>query len=212
MKWLLDALKNDVLAGPLAGAPPLVRSFVLEGLVDGVGTVLTFLPLMAVFFGAMAVVEDSGYLSRAAWLMDALMGRLGLDGRAFVMQLMGFGCNVPALLGTRIMRNRAARLLSMLVIPFSLCSARLQVFLFMTAAVFTAGGADRAVRALTCELRRGVPDGRALAAPLREPRAHADGAAPLPAAHARMVIMEAWRATSHFLRRRRRASSSPACC
>ncbi len=135
--------RTTSLPSALAGAPPLVRSFVLDGLVDGVGTVLTFLPLMAVFFGAMAVVEDSGYLSRAAWLMDALMGKLGLDGRAFVMQLMGFGCNVPALLGTRVMRNRAARLLSMLVIPFSLCSARLQVFLFITAAVFTPGGGAR---------------------------------------------------------------------
>jgi ferrous iron transport protein B len=73
MKWLLEALKSEVLAVALAGAPALLRSFVLDGLVDGVGTVLTFLPLMAVFFGAMAIVEDSGYLSRAAWLMDALM-------------------------------------------------------------------------------------------------------------------------------------------
>ena len=102
---------------------------------------------MVVFFGAMALVEDSGYLSRAAWLMDALMGRLGLDGRAFVMQLMGFGCNVPALIGTRVLRNRAARLLSMLVIPFSLCSARLQVFVFITAAVLRpAAGRSRCSR------------------------------------------------------------------
>jgi ferrous iron transport protein B len=85
----------------------------------------------------MAVVEDSGYLSRAAYLMDALMSRMGLDGRSFVMLLMGFGCNVPALMGTRVMRSRALRLLSMLVIPFSLCSARLQVFLFIIAALFS---------------------------------------------------------------------------
>jgi len=202
MKWLLDALKNDVLAGPLAGAPPLLRSFVLEGLVDGVGTVLTFLPLMAVFFGAMAVVEDSGYLSRAAWLMDALMGRLGLDGRAFVMQLMGFGCNVPALLGTRIMRNRAARLLSMLVIPFSLCSARLQVFLFMTAAVFSPRAAPVALFALYL-----VSFAAAfLTAALWQRRftSHEPMLMELPPYRLptpRMVIMEAWRATSHFLRR-----------
>jgi ferrous iron transport protein B len=85
----------------------------------------------------MTLVEDSGYLSRAAFLMDALMAKMGMDGRGFVMLLMGFGCNVPALMGTRVMRSRPLRLLTMLVIPFSLCSARLQVFVFMTAALFT---------------------------------------------------------------------------
>ncbi len=84
----------------------------------------------------MAAVEDSGYLARAAFLMDALMRRVGLDGRAFVMQMMGFGCNVPALMGTRVMRTRALRLLAMLVIPFSLCSARLAVFVFIISATF----------------------------------------------------------------------------
>ena len=86
----------------------------------------------------MAIVEDSGYLARAAFLTDSLMARMGLDGRGFVMILMGFGCNVPALMGTRVMRSRALRWLSMLVIPFSLCSARLQVFVFITTALFTA--------------------------------------------------------------------------
>jgi ferrous iron transport protein B len=89
----------------------------------------------------MAIVEDTGYLSRAAFLMDSLMARMGLDGRSFVMLLMGFGCNVPALMGTRVMRSRALRLLTMLVIPLSLCSARLQVFLFMSAAMFSAKAA-----------------------------------------------------------------------
>ena len=84
------------------------------------------------------MVEDSGYLSRAAFLMDALMAKMGLDGRGFVMMLMGFGCNVPALMGTRIMRSKPMRLLTMLVIPLSLCSARLQVFIFMITALFTA--------------------------------------------------------------------------
>jgi ferrous iron transport protein B len=93
--------------------------------------------VIGLFFLAMGVVEDSGYLSRAAYLMDAFMERLGLDGRSFVLSLMGFGCNVPAILGTRVMRARGLRLLSMLVIPFSLCSARLNVFLFMAAVFFT---------------------------------------------------------------------------
>ncbi|HXU92281.1 MAG TPA: ferrous iron transporter B, partial [Gallionella sp.] len=96
-----------------------------------------FVPIIVLFFLFMAMVEDSGYLSRAAFLMDALMAKMGLDGRGFVMLLMGFGCNVPALMGTRVMRSRSLRLLTMLVIPFSLCSARLQVFVFITAALFS---------------------------------------------------------------------------
>jgi ferrous iron transport protein B len=84
----------------------------------------------------MAMVEDSGYLARAAYLTDAFMARLGLDGRGFVMQLMGFGCNVPAILGTRVMRERKQRLLTMLIIPFSLCSARLQVVVFFSGILF----------------------------------------------------------------------------
>jgi ferrous iron transport protein B len=99
--------------------------------------VASFLPIIFVFFLVMAAVEDSGYLARAAFLADALMARMGLDGRAFVLQLMGFGCNVPAIMGTRVMRSRGMRLLTMLTIPFSLCSARLQVFLFFTTAVFS---------------------------------------------------------------------------
>ena len=102
---------------------------------------LTFIPILFVFFVLMAVVEDSGYLARAAFLMDASMTRLGLDGRSFVMHLMGFGCNVPAILGTRIMRERKLRLLTMLVIPFSVCSARLQVFLFFVSTLFSAQAA-----------------------------------------------------------------------
>jgi ferrous iron transport protein B len=93
-------------------------------------------PVIILFFFGMAIVEDSGYLSRSAFLMDAFMEKLGLDGRSFVMSLMGFGCNVPAIMGTRVMRSPGLRLLSMMVIPFSLCSARLNVFMFMTTALF----------------------------------------------------------------------------
>jgi ferrous iron transport protein B len=134
--WLLQTVREQALAPALRNWHPVLASFVLEGVFDGVGTVLSFLPIIVLFFLFMAIVEDSGYLSRAAFLMDAIMARLGLDGRAFVMQLMGFGCNVPALMGTRIMRSRGLRLLTMLIIPFSLCSARLQVFVFLTTAIF----------------------------------------------------------------------------
>lgn len=135
--WVLEAFKQGALEPMLAGLPAALHGLLIEGIYNGVGTVATFVPIIILFFLFMALVEDSGYLSRAAFLMDALMARLGLDGRSFVMLLLGFGCNVPALMGTRVMRSRALRLLTMLVIPFSLCSARLQVFVFITAAIFS---------------------------------------------------------------------------
>ncbi len=134
---LIDGFSLHVLTPALASWPPFLRAFVVDGLVLGIGTVSAFLPVIFLFFLAMGVVEDSGYLSRAAFLMDAFMERLGLDGRSFVLSLMGFGCNVPAILGTRVMRSSGLRLLSMLIIPFSLCSARLNVFLFMASVFFT---------------------------------------------------------------------------
>jgi ferrous iron transport protein B len=134
-------LRDTALVPLLAGLPHAIQGFLLDGIYNGVATVAAFVPVIVLFFLFMAMVEDSGYLSRAAFLMDALMARLGLDGRGFVMLLMGFGCNVPALMGTRVMRSRAMRLLTMLVIPFSLCSARLQVFIFFTAALFSAKAA-----------------------------------------------------------------------
>lgn len=148
MKWLFDHFAALVLVPALAGLPEVLRGFLIEGLYGGVSTVASFVPVIVLFFFFMAVVEDSGYLSRAAYLMDALMFRLGLDGRSFVMLLMGFGCNVPAIMGTRVMRSQALRLLSMLVIPFSLCSARLQVFLFVIGALFSPGRAPLVLMSL----------------------------------------------------------------
>jgi ferrous iron transport protein B len=135
--WILDEFRTlalDPLENMLPGA---VFGLLVHGIYDGIATVASFVPVIVLFFFMMALVEDSGYLSRAAYLTDALMARFNLDGRGFVMMLMGFGCNVPALMGTRVMRSRSLRLLTMLIIPFSLCSARLQVFIFMTTALFT---------------------------------------------------------------------------
>lgn len=131
--WFRSAALEPILSG----LPPILQGLLLDGIYNGVATVATFVPIIVLFFLLMAIVEDSGYLSRAAFLMDALMAKMGLDGRGFVMLLMGFGCNVPALMGTRVMRSRAMRLLTMLIIPFSLCSARLQVFVFISAALFS---------------------------------------------------------------------------
>lgn len=135
--WMLDTFRHAALEPLFAHFPLVLKGLLLDGIYNGVGTVATFVPIIILFFLFMAIIEDTGYLSRAAFLMDALMSRLGLDGRSFVMLLMGFGCNVPALMGTRVMRTRSLRLLTMLVIPFSLCSARLQVFIFITAAIFS---------------------------------------------------------------------------
>jgi ferrous iron transport protein B len=135
--WALELIKVSLLNPALTNTPQWLSGLLIDGIFNGVGTVAAFIPIIVLFFLIMSIVEDSGYLSRAAFLMDALMSKLGLDGRGFVMVLMGFGCNVPALMGTRVMRSRNMRLLTMLVIPLSLCSARLQVFLFMTATLFT---------------------------------------------------------------------------
>lgn len=137
LAWLLDLLRTSALEPLFSHSPAWLSGLMLDGIFAGVATVAAFVPIIILFFLVMAMVEDSGYLSRAAFLMDAIMAKMGLDGRGFVMMLMGFGCNVPALMGTRVMRSRQMRLLTMLVIPLSLCSARLQVFLFMITALFT---------------------------------------------------------------------------
>jgi ferrous iron transport protein B len=135
---LLDVVQAGLLEPMLTAlrAPEFLRGFLIDGVWTGVGTVATFLPLIFLFYLVMAIVEDSGYLPRAAFLMDGLMHWLGLDGRAFVLQVMGFGCNVPSIIGTRVIRDPAQRLLTMLVIPFALCQARLTVFVFMAGVFF----------------------------------------------------------------------------
>lgn len=112
-----------------------MQHLLFDGVWQGVGVVLSFLPIIALFFLFMSLLEDSGYMARAAFLMDRLMHRMGLDGKAFISLLLGYGCNVPAVMGTRILSSHHNRVLTMLLIPFSLCSARLQVFL--TSLLFT---------------------------------------------------------------------------
>ncbi len=135
--FALDQLRDHMLQ-PAAQAilPAFGEGLLIGGVYDGLATVASFLPIIALFFIVMSAVEDSGYLARAAFLMDGLMARIGLDGRGFVLHLFGMGCNVPAVMGTRVMRSPAQRALTMLVLPFALCAARLQVFLFLIAALF----------------------------------------------------------------------------
>jgi len=136
--WLLSEFRTVALEPLFAHLPLVLQGLLLDGIYNGLSTVASFVPLIVLFFLFMGMVEDTGYLSRAAFLMDALMAKFGLDGRSFVMLLMGFGCNVPALMGTRVIRSKGLRYLTMLTIPFSLCSARMQVFVFLIAALFTA--------------------------------------------------------------------------
>jgi ferrous iron transport protein B len=133
----LEWVNYTLLTPALSALPSFWQALLIDGIWQGVSTVVTFAPILFVFFTFLALIEDCGYLARAAFMMDGLMHKIGLDGRGFVMQLMGFGCNVPAIMGTRIMRERGRRLLSMLIIPFSLCSARLQIFLFFGATLFS---------------------------------------------------------------------------
>ncbi len=200
--WILDQFREFALV-PLKGvlAAP-VYGLLVEGVYDGIATVASFVPVIILFFFAMALVEDTGYLSRAAFLTDALMSRFGLDGRGFVMMLMGFGCNVPALMGTRVMRSRPLRLLTMLIIPFSLCSARLQVFVFMTAALFTAREAPVVLFSLYV-LSFAAALGSAF---LLRRRLHSNEPfllelPPYRLPTLRQVLLRGWHEVSHFLRR-----------
>lgn len=150
LAWVFNTLRTVALEPLFAFLPPFASGLMLDGVYNGLSTVASFVPLIILFFICMAIVEDTGYLSRAAFLMDALMSKFGLDGRSFVMVLMGFGCNVPALMGTRVMRSRGLRLLTMLAIPMSLCSARLQVFVFFIAALFSPRNGPLVLFSLYC--------------------------------------------------------------
>lgn len=120
--------------------PVWAREFAAGGLLGGVGMVLTFLPILAVFYLALGFLEDSGYMARAAYLADRWMHRIGLHGKSFLPLLLGFGCNVPAVLGTRIIESRRARFLTILLIPFIPCTARLAVVAVL-APIFFGGNA-----------------------------------------------------------------------
>ena len=200
--WLLGNVKDLALVPLLSSLPPLLSSFLIGGVFDGISTVASFVPVIILFFLMMAIIEDSGYLSRAAFLMDSLMTRMGLDGRSFVMLLMGFGCNVPALMGTRTMRSRGLRLLTMLVIPFSLCSARLQVFVFMATALFSPSKAPIVLFSLYIMSFLAV----IVTALLFKGRfnSHEPFALELPPYRfptTRQMILRGWLEISHFLRR-----------
>ena len=127
--WLGAALKS-------AGITPWLVSLLTGGVIKGVGGVLTFLPQIAILFFFLSLLEDSGYMARAAFIMDRLMRHFGLSGKAFIPMLMGFGCTVPAIMGARTMENEKDRRMTMMLVPFMSCSAKLPVHGLIAAAFF----------------------------------------------------------------------------
>ena len=125
---------NDFTAALMPAG--MLNDLITGGIISGAGSVLVFLPNILILFFFISLLEESGYMARAAFIVDNIMHRFGLHGRSFIPLVMGFGCNVPAILATRSMRNRGDRLLTMLIVPFVSCSARLPVYILIISAFF----------------------------------------------------------------------------
>ncbi len=129
--WLGEVIGNSMAEGPL-------RSMLVDGVIGGVGAVIVFLPQILILYFFISLMEDSGYMARAAFIMDKLMHKMGLHGKSFIPLIMGFGCNVPAIMGTRTIESRRSRLITMLIIPFMSCSARLPIYIMIVGTFFAA--------------------------------------------------------------------------
>jgi ferrous iron transport protein B len=140
-EWLEDSVVAGVsaaLAAALAGAPAWLSGVLVDGMLAGAGIVLTFVPILFVFFLALGFLEDTGYQSRMAYVMDRFMHRLGLHGKSFLPLFLGFGCNVPAVMGSRVIESRSARLMTIMLTPLVPCSARMLVLAFLVPLFFPA--------------------------------------------------------------------------
>ncbi|MDR1679679.1 MAG: ferrous iron transport protein B [Prevotellaceae bacterium] len=136
MEWIesgVSALGNWISGAMADGA---LKDLIVDGVIAGVGGVIVFLPNILILFFFISLMEDTGYMARAAFMMDKLMHKIGLHGKSFIPLVMGFGCNVPAVMATRTLENRKDRILTMLIIPFMSCSARLPVYVLMVSAFF----------------------------------------------------------------------------
>lgn len=129
VNWLKELVNNYMPAGPL-------KAMVADGIIGGVGAVIVFLPQILILYFFISMMEDSGYMARAAFIMDKLMHSMGLHGKSFIPMIMGFGCNVPAIMATRTIESRNSRLITMLVLPFMSCSARLPIYIMIIGAFF----------------------------------------------------------------------------
>ena len=135
--WIEDAVKwfSDLVSANLAEGE--LRSLLVDGIIGGVGSVLTFLPSILLLFFGIALLEDTGYMARAAFVMDRVMRAVGLHGKSFIPLLLGFGCSVPAVMGSRTLENKGDRMVTILVSPLMSCSARLPVYTLLIAAFFS---------------------------------------------------------------------------
>ena len=133
IEWLVeqigDLIRNNMSEGPL-------KDMLVDGIVGGVGGVIVFLPNILILYFCISLMEDSGYMARAAFIMDKIMHKMGLHGKSFIPLIMGFGCNVPAIMASRTIENRKSRLITMLVNPLMSCSARLPIYLLLVGAFF----------------------------------------------------------------------------
>lgn len=133
LEWLTEAAVNGLTA---VGAGQMLISLITDGIIAGVGGILTFLPNIFILFLALAFLEDSGYMARVAYVMDGIMGKIGLSGRAFLPMLLGFGCTVPAVMASRVLENRKDRMKTILITPFMSCSARLPIYVLFSELFF----------------------------------------------------------------------------
>ena len=137
IEWLVEALGNlirdNMSEGPL-------KDLMIDGIIGGVGGVIVFLPNILILYFCISLMEDSGYMARAAFIMDKIMHKMGLHGKSFIPLIMGFGCNVPAIMASRTIENRKSRLITMLVNPLMSCSARLPIYLLLVGAFFPKNG------------------------------------------------------------------------
>ena len=137
-KWLEDGADwlGDLVSDNMADG--MLKDLIADGIIGGVGEVFVFLPMIVILYAFIAFMEDSGYMARAAFIMDKVMHRIGLHGKSFIPLLMGFGCNVPAIMATRTIESRNNRMVTMLILPFMSCHARLPVYLLFAGAFFAA--------------------------------------------------------------------------
>ncbi len=126
---LSDWISENMADGPL-------KAMLVDGVIGGVGSVIVFLPQILILYAFISFMEDSGYMARAAFIMDKLMHKMGLHGKSFIPLIMGFGCNVPAVMATRTIESRKSRLITMLILPFMSCSARLPIYIMITSTFF----------------------------------------------------------------------------
>lgn len=136
MDWIENGVTalSDLLSSTLADGP--LKDMLVDGIIGGVGAVIVFLPQILILYGFISFMEDSGYMARAAFIMDKLMHKMGLHGKSFIPLIMGFGCNVPAIMSTRTIESRRSRLITMLILPLMSCSARLPIYIMITGTFF----------------------------------------------------------------------------